>query len=78
MMLDELKELPRSRHVSHYDIAMVHTALGDKEQALASLEKSYEKLEAVAAINVDPRFDSLRHEPRFERLLRRLGLSPGE
>jgi DNA-binding winged helix-turn-helix (wHTH) protein/tetratricopeptide (TPR) repeat protein len=78
MMLDELKELSRCRHVSHYDIATVHTALGDKEQALASLEKSYEKLETVFALNVDPTLDSLRGEPRFERLLRRLGLPPGK
>ena len=77
MMLDELKELSRCRHVSDYDIATVHTALGDKEQALASLEKGYEKLESLGALNVDPRFDSLRGEPRFERLLRRLGLPPG-
>jgi tetratricopeptide (TPR) repeat protein len=42
-MLEELKELSRRRHLSHYDIALVHTALGDREQALASLEKGYEK-----------------------------------
>jgi hypothetical protein len=36
--LKELKELSRCRHVLHYDIATVRTALGDKEQALASLE----------------------------------------
>ena len=79
IMLDELKQLSRSRHVSHYDMATVHTALGDKEQALLwRRSKRAMKLESVAALNVDPRLDSLRGEPRFESLLRRLGLPPGK
>ena len=65
--------------MSNYLIALVYTGLGDKEQALASLERGYEKREVdLAALKIEPRFDSLREEPRFERLLRRLGLSPGK
>jgi DNA-binding winged helix-turn-helix (wHTH) protein/Flp pilus assembly protein TadD len=79
MMLDELRQLSRRRHVSHYDLALVHIALGDEEQALASLEDGYEKRDAdLAVLKVDPRFDNLRGEPRFERLLKRLGFSPGK
>jgi hypothetical protein len=58
---------------------LVYAGLGDKEYALASLERGYEEREVdLAALKIDPRFDSLRGEPRFEGLLRRLGLSPGK
>jgi len=76
MMLDELKQLSVTRQATNYLIALVYTGLGDKEYALASLERGYEKREVdLAALKIEPRFDSLRREPRFEGLLRRLGLS---
>jgi tetratricopeptide (TPR) repeat protein len=79
MMLDELKQLSRRRRVSIYLLALVHTALGDKEQALAALEKGYETREDdLPAFGIDPRFDGLLGEPRFEHVLRCLALPPGE
>jgi TolB-like protein/Flp pilus assembly protein TadD len=53
-----------------YDIALIHLALGDKEQAIDWLEKSYEARDShLIYINRDPRFDPLRKHPRFVRLL---------
>jgi len=50
-------------------------ALGQKGEALAILEKAYaEHSNAVVALKVDPVYDPLRSDPRFQDLLRRLGL----
>jgi serine/threonine-protein kinase len=55
--------------------AHVRAALGERDQALALLEKAYEHHSpGMVWLKVDPRFDSLRAEARFQRLLRRMGL----
>ena len=49
--------------------------MGDKEQAFKWLEQAYkEKTEPLLYLRVDPRLDSLRSDPRFEDLLRRVNL----
>ena len=73
--LTELAELSKQRYVSDAMIAMVYAALGDKDQALALLEKADKARDALMArLKVDPRFDSLRSDPRFADLERRLNL----
>ena len=73
--LKELEELSEKRFVSDASIAMVYIALGDKEQAFAWLEKADKAHDALLArLKVDPRFDSLRSDPRFADLMRRVGL----
>jgi hypothetical protein len=55
--------------------APIYAALGEHEQALEWLEKAYEDHSSpLAWLKVDPWFDSLRAEPRFADLLRRVGL----
>jgi len=50
--------------------------LGEKQQALNGLEKTADEHSIFTTIlKVDPAFDSLRAEPRFQALLRKLGLS---
>ncbi len=74
-VLTELQELAKQRYVARFYLAVVYVGLGDKDQTLAWLEKADEQRnEPLARVNVDPRFDSLHSEPRFQELLRRVGL----
>jgi tetratricopeptide (TPR) repeat protein len=76
-LLDELKESSKQGYFSPYDVAVVYTALGEKDQAFEWLQQAYEERSgALTHLKVDPRFDSLRLDPRFQDLLRRVGLAP--
>jgi eukaryotic-like serine/threonine-protein kinase len=55
--------------------AAMYTALGDREKAFMLLEKSYsEEAPQLTVLRVAPEFDPLRSDPRFQDLLRRMGL----
>jgi TolB-like protein/Flp pilus assembly protein TadD len=73
-ILDQLTALSKQRFVSAYSIALVYLGLGEKNQALHFLEKSYEDRDAVsiAFIKVHPFFDPLRGDPRFEALVEKI------
>jgi tetratricopeptide (TPR) repeat protein len=73
--LDELREMSKRRYVSPYLIAVVYAGLGDKDQAFAWLEKAYQDRSFFLIwLKVEPCFDSLRSDPRFADLVRRIGL----
>ncbi len=73
-ILGELKEVLPPRYVSSYSIALIYFVLGKREQALDWLEKGYEeKAFFMIWLKVDPRWDSLRSEPRFVSLLQKMG-----
>jgi eukaryotic-like serine/threonine-protein kinase len=73
--LAELHELSKRRYVSSAAIALIYVALGDKDQAFVWLEKADNERDAnLARLPVDPRFDSLRDDPRFVDLVRRVRL----
>ena len=56
-------------------MALIYTALGKKDRAFYWLEKSYEKHEeSLCSLGVDHKFNSLRGDPRFTQLLRKVGL----
>ena len=58
-----------------YALASIYAALGDKEQALFWLDKSFENHSPVLRrLKVDPQFDVLRSEPRFTEMMRRVGI----
>ncbi|MGI8642486.1 MAG: tetratricopeptide repeat protein, partial [Pyrinomonadaceae bacterium] len=58
-----------------YLVATFCAELGNKDKAFAILEKLYEEREGeLVLIKVDPRLDNLRDDPRFQDLLRRVGL----
>ena len=60
------------------DAAFIYVGLGQKDEAFEWLQKAYEARSPwlVFALKPDPRFDSLRSEPRFADLLRRMNLAP--
>jgi hypothetical protein len=54
---------------------MAYTALGEKEEAFALLEKDIaEHSSFVSVLAVEPALDDLRDDPRFKAMLRRLNL----
>jgi hypothetical protein len=54
-----------------------YLGLGDKDEAFAWLERVYSQHSNVlTTLKVDPHFDPLRSDPRFQDLLRRVGLAP--
>jgi tetratricopeptide (TPR) repeat protein len=67
----------KRQYVSKYTIATVYAAMGDKDQALAQLEQAYQdRSQWFAFMKVDPEVDSLRSDPRFQDLMRRLHFPP--
>jgi tetratricopeptide (TPR) repeat protein len=62
--------------VPPYAVAVAYTGLGDKEQALAWLERAVATHDPDATGWSSPLLDPLRADPRFARLVRRMGLEP--
>jgi serine/threonine protein kinase/tetratricopeptide (TPR) repeat protein len=76
-VLVELSELSKDNWVTPYNFAVIYSALGDKDQAMASLEKAFEERSwYITELAVDPKVDYLRSDPRFQGLLRRMNLQP--
>jgi serine/threonine protein kinase/tetratricopeptide (TPR) repeat protein len=74
-MLDDLTKLARQKYVAPYFLAGVHIGLGESDRAIEYLEKSYEQHSHwLIYLHIDPNMDSLRDDPRFLDLLRRVGL----
>jgi TolB-like protein/class 3 adenylate cyclase/Flp pilus assembly protein TadD len=69
-ILDQLVQLSKQRYVAAYSFALVYLGLGDKEEALRWLEKSYQDRAGsdIGYIRVDPFLDPLRGDPPFEAL----------
>jgi TolB-like protein/Tfp pilus assembly protein PilF len=76
--LNGLDKLSKDQYVSPYGIAVIHLALGDKNQCFSYLEQAYENhCEMMTWLKIDPAFDSIRTDLRFTSLLRRVGLGGG-
>jgi tetratricopeptide (TPR) repeat protein len=58
-----------------YSIAVAYLGIGDNEKAITWLQKSYTERTITTALRVDPTFDPLRSDPRFQQLLRGMGLA---
>jgi TolB-like protein/Tfp pilus assembly protein PilF len=70
---DELEQLSEEGYVSRGSLASMYASLSDNDRAFEWLEKGYEDRDwLVAFLLVDPRFDPLRDDPRFQDLLRRM------
>ncbi len=73
-MLDQLNRLASSGYVAPFWHSILYAGLGDVDAAISHLERSYDQCDVwLVWLNTDPRLDSLKAEPRFEQLLRRVG-----
>jgi eukaryotic-like serine/threonine-protein kinase len=74
-VLQTLLARSKQSYASPFDIALIYTALGDKETAFAWLDKAVaERSTWLVYSKWEPRLDPLRSDPRFPKLLQRLGL----
>jgi tetratricopeptide (TPR) repeat protein len=72
-LLRQLQALSASEYVSSYDLALVHLALGNKDEAFAQVSKAYDDHSSyVPFLNVDARFDEIRMDARFQAIIQRL------
>jgi len=71
--LEGLKEVSKRGYVSPYNIAQIYGRLGEKDQALAWLEQAYNQRDSkLTYMKIEPAFDEIRSQPRFQQLLHRL------
>jgi serine/threonine-protein kinase len=74
-ILDELKRRANEGYISPIAFVDVYIGLGEKDQAIEWLERGYEdRYPWINYIKINPRMDSLRSDPRFQELLRKMGL----
>ena len=76
-VLENLLKSSTEQYVPAYNIALVYNGLGKRDEALTWLERAYaERGSAIVFLKVEPKWNNLRSDPRFQNLLRRIGLSP--
>jgi TolB-like protein/Tfp pilus assembly protein PilF len=75
-VLRHCEQLAQDRYIPPVTLAVIYTGLGDKDQAFTYLTKAVEAKDPIlgATIQVEPRFNSLRSDPRYTDLLRRMKL----
>jgi TolB-like protein len=75
-MVESFAAYSKKRYIPATYFGMLYAGLKDKDQALLWLEKAYEeRADGLTWLNVDPMLDDLRPEPRFQDLIRRIGLT---
>jgi TolB-like protein/Flp pilus assembly protein TadD len=73
--LADLETMANRQYVPASVVALVQVGLGDKTRALDALERAYQEHDfAMVFLDVAPWFKSLRGEPRFGELIRRMQL----
>jgi len=72
--LDELSNLGKERYVSPFSAAVIHIGLGEKENAIADLERAFqERSDTMAILKAHPLLEPLRSDARFIELEKRVG-----
>jgi hypothetical protein len=76
-VLDEFQALRQSgRYTTSYGVALVYTALGEKDEAFTWLDRAVEERSHwLVWLALDPRWNLLRADTRFRELLQRVGLA---
>jgi hypothetical protein len=76
-IIDELNARSKQECIASNHFATIYIGLGDKDKAFEWLEKTYEERSGwMVWLQTAPEFDSLRSDPRFADLLRRMGFPP--
>lgn len=74
-ILKELEKIPKESYFAFFELATIYAALGKPDEAFTLLEKAYEfRSVFLPYLKVDPRLDSLHSDPRFNNLVRRVGI----
>jgi len=74
-MISRFRELAKTQYVPTCRIASIYGALGDKDKAFVEIQKAFEVRDwELFRMNADPYFSSLRDDPRFREMLKRLNL----
>ncbi|HUE83520.1 MAG TPA: tetratricopeptide repeat protein [Pyrinomonadaceae bacterium] len=72
-IIERFRDIARTEYVMSYHIALIYSALGDKDKALSALEISVSERDyLLPRIKVEPFLDPLRGDPRFDAIVRRL------
>jgi adenylate cyclase len=72
-VLSELEELAKHQYVNSSAFAAIYLGLGEKQRALDWLDECYENQESACwLLKVDPIYDSVRNEPRFQALVKKV------
>ena len=73
-LLGEVEQISRQRYLCAYEIAVTYVALGEPDTAFQWLNKAVDdRADCIAYLHFDPRFESLRDDPRFAEMLERVG-----
>lgn len=71
--LEKLKSAASAQYSPDYNIALIHNGLGEREEALNSLEKAFQSRDVrLTLLKIDPKWNNLRGDPRFVELMRRM------
>ena len=75
-ILTEQKRLAKQRYIASYNFAIIYIGLGDKDRAFEYLNECLDERVPLAQVPSRPLFDSLRSDPRYTELLRRMNRTP--
>jgi hypothetical protein len=73
--MNEFKRLRKGKEIPPFYMTLVYAGLGEKDEAFTWLEKAYKEHSwELILLKVHPGFDPLRSDPRFQELVRQVGL----
>jgi len=74
-LIEQLEQRSTERYIPGDAVAMVYAGLGDKDNAFRWLNKAYdEHAFKMAWLKVEPQWDPLRSDPRFQALVKKVGI----
>jgi serine/threonine protein kinase/Tfp pilus assembly protein PilF len=76
-VLEELLKLSTERYIPPYHIALIYNGLDERDKAFAWLERGFVQRDPkMVFLKVEPKWNNLRDDPRFQDLLQRVGFKP--